>query len=219
MNERKKQKLNDYAILRAAKIPLHQISEILSLAPITLGRWYMETEFVHKFLEFGGVFPQKRCESELKAIEMVAKPDSKEKADKPDSALNIRVRFYQGLSENQRAEAKNRWETCLNAHAGRRRVSENDVMEVEANAVMEVEANAVMEVKARYALSEILDACDLNEMKLFCDAIDQRHSPTNARILEIILKTTTKMDIGYVDFFKLLWERTAAGATQDVSEL
>lgn len=203
MNERKKRKLNDYAILRAAKIPLHQISEILSLAPITLGRWYMETEFVHKFLEFGGVFPQKRCESELKAIEMVAKPDSKEKADKPDSALNIRVRFYQGLSENQRAEAKNRWETCLNAHAGRRRVSEN----------------AVMEVKARYALSEILDACDLNEMKLFCDAIDQRHSPTNARILEIILKTTTKMDIGYVDFFKLLWERTAAGATQDVSEL
>ena len=203
MNERKKRKLNDYAILRAAKIPLHQISEILSLAPITLGRWYMETEFVHKFLEFGGVFPQKRCESELKAIEMVAKPDSKEKADKPDSALNIRVRFYQGLSENQRAEAKNRWETCLNAHAGRRRVSEN----------------AVMEVKARYALSEILDACDLNEMKLFCDAIDQRHSPTNARILEIILKTTTKMDIGYVDFFKLLWERPAAGATQDVSEL
>ena len=48
MNERKKQKLNDYAILRAAKIPLHQISATLSLAPITLGRWYMETEFVHK---------------------------------------------------------------------------------------------------------------------------------------------------------------------------
>lgn len=213
MNERKKQKLNDYAILRAAKIPLHQISATLSVAPITLGRWYMETEFVHKFLEFGGVFPRKRCESELKAIEIceselkaikiVAKPDSKEKADKPDSALNIRVRFYQGLSENQRAEAKNRWETCLNAHAGRRRVSEN----------------AVMEVKARYALSEILDACDFNEMKLFCDAIDRRQSPTDARILEIILQITTKMDIGYIDFFQLLWKRTPAGATQDVSEL
>ena len=180
MNERKKQKLNDYAILRAAKIPLHQISATLSLAPITLGRWSMEAEFVNTFLEFGGVFSQQRCESELKAIEMVAKPDSKEKADKPDSALNIRVRFYQGLSENQRAEAKNRWETCLNAHAGRRRVSEN--------AVMEVKANAVMEVKVRYALSEILDACDLNEMKLFCDAIGPRQSPTDARILEIIYR-------------------------------